>query len=137
MATGYFVSYLTSITNSAANAEQIIIAATTNTIWVETIIITNLGNDDIRINLQFKRTYSSGTIVNTFLAKNFLIPSYQNPKAYGSNIIFNTVDLVQLLGIRKNLQYTSDYWDKLICYTNGPTQYYDCTIDYALLNELP
>ena len=134
---GIFVNYLSNPFTGLKNIPQTIIETGTNSLWVQSLIITNTSADDIRINLEFIR-YVNG-VINTknFLAYNFLIPSYKNPREYKNTTLFNTVDLVDVLGIKKNLEYTSTITESLVCYSNGTQQIFDCDVSYALLNELP
>jgi len=134
---GIFVNYPSNLFSSLSDTPQTIIQTTTNSIWVQAIIVTNLGEEDIRVNLKFVR--DTGSITEIFLAKNFLVPNYKVPREYKDKTLFNTVDLVDTLGIKKNLQYFSipNLTESLVIYSNGYNQKFDCSIEYTLLNELP
>lgn len=133
-----FVDYLSNPFSNLSNTPQIIITTSTNSLWVQSLIITNIGEEDIRVNLKFVRTITdpSGS-VEMFLAKNFLVPSYKTISTQKESILFNTVDLVKVLGIPMNLQYTSNIIESLAIYSNGYTQLFDCSVIYSRLNELP
>lgn len=131
-----FVEYKSDPFSGLSNAKQTLVEVDEHNIEVTRITITNLGEEDIRINLKFVRTsLLSGT--ETFLTYNFLVPNYNSPREYKGKVIFNTVELVKLLGIGKTLEYNDDYTDSLVCYSNGYTQKFDCTVDYCVLNDLP
>lgn len=51
---------------------------------------------------------------------------------------YTTVDIIDITGVL-NLQYSIEPYvsDKLVCFTNGYTQKFDCEVVYAQLNELP
>jgi len=135
---GIFVNYLSNpFTRLSDNNSQIIIQTTTNTLWIQSLIITNTSEDDIRINLKFIRHVNNVLSTEMFLSYKFLIPSYKNSKQYNNRVLFNTVDLVDILGIKKNLEYSSTITESLVCYSNGVQQIFDCDVSYALLNELP
>jgi len=134
---GAFINYLSNPFTGLKNIPQVVIKTTTNSLWIQSLMITNTSQDDIRINLQFTRTVNGVITLQSFLAYNFLIPSYKNPREYKNTTLFNTLDLVDVLGIKKNLEYTSTLNESLIIYSNGLTQIFDCDVSYALLNELP
>jgi hypothetical protein len=135
---GIFVNYLSNpFSNLDDNPTTAIVETSLvqpHTIWVQAIIITNLGNADIGINLKFVRSTPATEI---FLVKNFSVPAFNNPKEFKDKTLFNTVDLVDVLGIKKNLQYGIGATEKLICYSNGYTQKFDCCVEYSVLNDLP
>jgi hypothetical protein len=51
---------------------------------------------------------------------------------------YSTIDVIDITGIL-NLQFsiTPYLTDKLVCFSNGYTQVFDCEVNYAQLNELP
>lgn len=133
-----FVDYLSNPFNHLSNTPQIIVMTSTNSLWVQSLIVTNIGEEDIRVNLKFVRNVTDPLEnVEIFLAKNFLIPSYKSISSQTEPMLFNTVDLVKVLGIPMNLQYTSNITESLAIYSNGYTQIFDCCVIYSRLNELP
>lgn len=134
---GIFTAYKSNPFSNLANVPQTIITATTSS-WIQAIIITNLGEEEIGINLKFKSISGTGT-TEIFLVKNFGIPSFRNPIAYKDKTLFNTVDLVDILGIPKNLQFavSPPLTESLICYSNGYSQQFDCCVEYTQLNSTP
>jgi len=136
-----FVDYLSNPFSNLSNTPQTIITTSTNSLWVQSLIITNTGEEDIRINFKFVRTTTHlsdpPSIIEIFLAKNFLVPSYKTISSQKELVLYNTVDLVKVLGIPMNLQYTPEITESLIMYSNGYTQIFDCSVIYSRLNELP
>lgn len=133
-----FVDYLSNPFSNLSNSPQTIIETSTNSLWVQSIIITNIGEEDIRVNLKFVRNITDpASSVEMFLAKNFLVPSYKTISAQKEVSLYNTVDLVKVLGIPMNLQYTPNIAEGLAIYSNGYTQKFDCSVIYSRLNELP
>ncbi len=133
-----FVDYLSNPFSNLSNTPQAIIMTSANSLWVQSLIITNIGEEDIRINLKFVRNITDPLgSVEMFLAKNFLVPSYKTISAQKEISLYNTVDLVKVLGIPMNLQYTYNTTESLVIYTNGYTQIFDCAVIYSRLNELP
>lgn len=137
---GIFVDYLNNPYQNLNNTPRTLIntSAYSHPVWVQSLIIANTGAQDIRINVQFVRTQISPDVTTTiFLVKDFLVPTARQPKEYKSTTIFNTVDLVETLGLRKNLQYTANITEKLVCFSNGYSEIFDCCIEFNVLNELP
>jgi hypothetical protein len=133
-----FVDYLSNPFSNLSNTPQIIIMTSTNSLWIQSLIVTNTGEEDIRINLKFMRNIIDPLgNVGIFLAKNFLIPSYKTISSQKEPVLYNTVDLVKVLSIPMNLQYTSNITESLTIYSNGYTQIFDCSVIYSRLNELP
>lgn len=115
------------------NAPQIILETTSNTIRVDSINIVNTTDSDIRINI--KRQTNIDTPIEGFLVYNFLIPSFRTVDA--AKKYYNTIELVKELGLNITLLYSSSLDQKLICYSNGSNQYFDCAVDYTIFNEIP
>jgi hypothetical protein len=129
-----FVDYL-------SNPFSNLITTGTNSLWVQSLIVTNTGEENIRVNLKFIRTTTHlsdpPSIIEIFLAKNFLVPSYKTISSQEPPVLYNTVDLVKVLGIPMNLQHTPEITESLAIYSNGYTQIFDCSVIYSRLNELP
>lgn len=97
-----------------------------NTVVIDNIIIFNLTSDSIRINLQKIRTSTSNSTMN--YTKYLEVKKYQ------------TVDLLKALnleGIKLYYQKTPESKDKLICFSDTPTQMFDCEVNYNILKETP
>lgn len=93
---------------------------------IENIIVFNLKVDSIRINLQKIRISSSNITMN--------YTKYLEVKGY------QTVDLIQILnlnGLKLYYQTNPDISDKLICFSDTPTQTFDCEVNYNILKETP
>lgn len=129
-----FVTPLNNTFSNLNNTPQIILETTSNYIRVDAINIVNTSDNDIRINI--KNQVNTTTPTEIFITYNFIIPSYRNID-YSKNY-FNTIDLVEKLGLNLILQYNSSLNEKLLCYSNGsPTQTFDCKVIYTVFNELP
>ena len=115
-----------------SNTPTTIIQTSTNVIQVVGIDICNTGKQNIRINLQF---ISSDDSNPTYKFKNFQIKSFNNLKEKESS----SVDLITKSQTEYTLQYTTSpsLTNKLVCFSNGYTQLFDCTVYYYTLNELP
>lgn len=95
-----------------------------NIVVIENIIIFNLTNQSIRINLQKLRVSTSSITMN--------YTKYLEVKGY------QTVDLLKKLeldGIKLYYQINPEISDKLICFSDSPTQSFDCEVNYNILNE--
>jgi hypothetical protein len=94
---------------------------------VNSIIVCNTGAQAIRFNLQKVRTQNPNPSVTIFYTKEFEVKAYQ------------TVDIVTALGLQIFLEYkvAPAITDALICFSNSPTQKFDCEITYTRLNETP
>ena len=128
-----FVDYPSNSFGNLNNSPQIILETTSNTLFINSIIITNTTDSDIRINI--KNQINTGSPIEQFLIYNFPIPSYRTVDF--SKNYFNTMDLIQKLGLQLFLQYSSTLNEKLLCYSNGREQYFDCKVTYTLFNEIP
>lgn len=120
-----FVDYLSSPFANLANDKQMILSATSNTLVVNSIMVCNLGSQNIRFNL--KKLRSNGIPVEIFYLNELEIKAYQ------------TIDIIKELGFDIFLQYqqTPEINDSLICFSNGINQKFDCEICYTKLNEAP
>jgi hypothetical protein len=109
-----------------------IIETSTNVIQVVGIDICNKGKQNIRINLQY---ISSDDSNPTYKFKNFQVKSFNNLEKGESN----SVDLITKAQTEYTLQYTTSppLTNSLVCFSNGYTQKFDCTVYYYTLNELP
>jgi len=97
-----------------------------NTVVIDSIIIFNLKSETIRINLQKIRTSSLDTTMN--------YTKYLEVKGY------QTVDLLKKLeleGLKLYYQTSPEIKDKLICFSDTPTQIFDCEVNYNILKETP
>lgn len=97
-----------------------------NTVVIDSIIIFNLKSETIRINLQKIRTSSLDITMN--------YTKYLEVKGY------QTVDLLKKLeleGLKLYYQTSPEIKDKLICFSDTPTQIFDCEVNYNILKETP
>ena len=97
-----------------------------NIVVIENILIFNLKSETIRINLQKFRISTSSITMN--------YTKYLEVKGY------QTVDLLkkmELDGIKLYYQVNPEIRDKLICFSDSPTQSFDCEVNYNILKETP
>lgn len=114
--------------NNLADTPATIIEALVCPLRITNIIICNKKPTDMRINLQINT--SMPAIDPTNIVLDVLIKGYNT---MGSQE-YNTIDLVkQVIGSDLKLPNIND---SLICFSNGPTQVFDCTVIYYTLNEL-
>lgn len=125
---GVFVDYLYNrFVNIAplVDAPQTILTADTNVLIVNSIIVCNYGEQDIRFNLK-----KVGSTIDNFLTYNLEIKSYKTDQSDSRKL--NTIDVIALVG----MQIFLEIGDSLICYSNGYTQKFDCEVSYTKLNGL-
>ena len=101
-----------------------------NALIVNSIIVCNYGEQDIRFNL--KRVGSTMLLdtFDNFLTYNLEIKSYKTDQSDSRKL--NTIDVITLVG----MQIFLEIGDSLICYSNGYTQKFDCEVNYTKLNGL-
>lgn len=132
-----FVKYSCASFPNLANVPQVILQSTVHTLHVDSIIICNLSNNDIRINLIKKIIGSDSSLTQTFITKNILVESSTTAKIEARS----TVNLVSLFGLTMFLPvFTASgitYTTGLSCYSNGITQNFDCAVDYTIFVETP
>jgi hypothetical protein len=96
-----------------------------HTIIVNGISVTNTTNQTIRFNLKKNRQQTSP--ISIFRVNEFEIKPYQ------------TIDVVVFLELQLVLKYsaTPSITENLVCYSNSPSQKFDCEITFTVLNETP
>jgi hypothetical protein len=120
-----FVDYDNVIFPNLSNAKTTLIAAGSNVLWVNSIVVCNRSKQPIRFNLQ--QVKSSAETSEVFLINEFEIAPLKS------------VDVLGELGLTLNLKFSviPGVSDSLVCFSNGSTQVFDCTVIYSKLNELP
>lgn len=120
-----FVDYPNNIFSNLSKEPTTLLEATTNTLWVNSIIVCNRGSQTIRFNLKLVKNQDIPKDV--FLINDLSIEPLKS------------VDVLKTLGLNISLQYTltPSVSDSLLCFSNGSTQIFDCTVNYTKLNELP
>lgn len=131
---GTLATYPSSPFPNLSSTPQTIFSNSTDTGLLEGINITNTSDQDILINLKCRKIIL-GVTTEIFLAYNFTIPSWRDPREYKDRTLFNTVELVKELGIKKNLDYTGGVTNVLIIYSNGYSQKFDCSVEYVQLTQ--
>lgn len=130
---GVFVDYLRNrFVNIAplVDTPQTILTADTNVLIVNSIIVCNYGEQDIRFNLKRVGSTMLRDTFDNFLTYNLEIKSYKTDQ--GDSRKLNTIDVIALVG----MQIFLEIGDSLICYSNGYTQKFDCEVSYTKLNGL-
>ena len=120
-----FVDYLSNPFANLSNIATEIIAATSNVIQVNSLIVCNRGAQDIRFNLQKVRVAAIPTQI--FYVNEFIIKGY------------NSIDVLKELGLNIFLEYSviPSVSDSLVCFSGGYSQKFDCEVTYTRLNETP
>ena len=112
-----FISYETLLFSKLADEKTAILSAE-KTCYLNGVNISNATNANIRINLQIIRLLVT-PVVESYLVKNLLIQPNQS------------LNLMSL----GNLKVFLENGDNLLCFSNGYTELFDCTICYSILNE--
>ncbi len=96
-----------------------------HTLIVNGISLLNTTNQSIRFNL--KKNRMQDTPVSIFRVKEFEIKPYQ------------TIDIVEYLKLQLVLKYAVNpsVTEELQCFSNSPSQKFDCEITFTVLNETP
>ena len=123
---GIFVNYFSNIYSNIANIPQTLVIADPNVVLITSLTVCNLGVEPIRFNLQKIRTEFPNPVTISYINE-FEIKTY------------DTVDVIAEFGIQIYLQYfvTPPISDRLVCFSNGYTQKFDCEVTFQVLNELP
>lgn len=127
-----FIDYSNVPFSTLSNQPTTLIATTTNSLWVNSIIVCNKGKQSIRFNLKLLKTQS--TLQESFIINELSIDPFQS---------INALDFLvkdsSFKGGMLNLEYsiTPSVSDSLICFSNGATQIFDCTVNFTRLNDLP
>ncbi len=89
-----------------------------NTNWIQTSNVVTMGTSPI--------TFITNPTANIYYINELEIAPYK------------TVDIIDITG-PLNMEYSITPYasDKLVCFSNGYTQIFDCEVVYAQLNELP
>ena len=140
---GVFITPKTTIATvsgdpNLSNSPNTIIEAIEHSIMVTEISVCNIGDQPIRLNLQFQQLIGGTptTSVPAYRLKNVLI----NPNG--------TINLMNLLvsqtspavageGILLEGDPTTETTSRLILFTNGYSQVCNCTVGYSILVETP
>lgn len=97
-----------------------------HTLIINGICLTNLGNQSIRFNLKKNRVQT--TPVSIFKVKEFEVKAYQ------------TIDVIGYFNMQLILKYSNTspiVTENLVCFSNSPSQLFDCEITFSVLNETP
>lgn len=112
-----FISYETLLFTNLAD-EKTAILSPEKTCRLDGVNVSNATSANIRINLQIIRLLTT-PIVESYLIRNVLIQPNQS---------------LNLLSLGK-LEVFLENGDNLLCFSNGYTELFDCTICYSIFNE--
>jgi hypothetical protein len=138
---GIFVEYKTAIANNAgdvnlANTPVTIIEAVDQSIIVTDIDVCNIGNQPIRLNLQYQQTAGESGLPAVFRLKNILVDPNGSINL-GQLLVNQSFPSISGNGIFLEGDPTTSTVSSLIFFTNGYSQICNCTIGYVLLLETP
>ena len=121
----HFLDYPSNIFAGINSTEQNILTADSNVLWLNSLTVCNTVGSTLRFNLKKRRIQENS--IEIFLVNELEIKPFQ------------TVDIVQELGLKISLQYQQipAISDNLICFSKGLKQIFDCEVCYSKLNELP
>lgn len=132
---GIIVNYKNENFSNLNNAPQTLLTSSTKTLIVNNITFTNTSTTEIRLSLQCIKNLSS-VLTTSYEFYKVLVPTYKEPYDYKYNKKFiNTINLREILNGPKTLSYGTLLTYSLVCFSEGPKQLFDVTIDYQELNE--
>jgi len=128
-----FIDYPNKVFSNLSKDSTTLIETNSNSLWINSIIVCNKGNQTIRFNLKLVKTQD--TPVESFLINELAIAPFKSINA----LEFLEKDSTSFKGGVLHLEYstTPSISDSLVCFSNGSTQIFDCTVNFTRLNELP
>ena len=107
-----------------------------NTVYINSLTICNTSLNNIRFNLQIVITGSDMSSTTSFILQNLDIPA----KTSLNENIKSTVNLISEFGLEIFLPVTVTngvtYKSKLVGFSNGEQQTFDCVINYTSYMEI-
>lgn len=114
-----------------SNTPTDILVAETNSIQINSIIVTSTSIPNIQVNLQRSMTNGESTaIANIVSNRTVTSSSVRQPRTEPSGL--ELLQFPYFLGLNP-----AGTIDKLICFSNGPSQTFNLQISYTILNETP
>lgn len=113
-----FVNYESLLFANLADQKTALLSAE-KPIFLNAVNICNVSSINIRINLQIVRLLASPVI------ENFLV----------HNVLLQPNESINLISLGSLEVFLAD-GDNLLCFSNGYTELFDCTVCYTTLNEL-
>jgi len=113
-----FVNYESLLFANLADQKTALLSAE-KPIFLNAVNICNVSSVNIRINLQLVRLLASPVI------ENFLV----------HNVLVQPNESINLISLGRLEVFLKD-GDNLLCFSNGYTELFDCTVCYTTLNEL-
>lgn len=128
-----FIDYPNKVFSNLSKDSTTLIETNSNSLWINSIIVCNKGNQTIRFNLKLVKTQD--TPAESFLINELPIAPFKSINA----LEFLEKDSTSFKGGVLHLEYsaTPSISDSLVCFSNGATQIFDCTVNFTRLNELP
>lgn len=130
---GIFVTPMSNLFVGLTNTPTVILTATTNVLWLSSIVVCNRGIQSIRLNLQHITP-----LATTSLAYQVPVNSYKTASNVTGDL--NTIDLAAICQLR---DVSLNVGEQLVIFSDGysqgvgSTQVYDVTVYYNLSEELP
>lgn len=136
-----FVEYETAIGNDGgninlANTPVTLIEAVEHSIMVTDIDVCNIGNQPIRLNLQYQQTVDGDGLPAVFRLKNVLVDPNGSINL-GQLLVNQSFPSISGNGILLKGDPTTSTVSSLIFFTNGYSQICNCTIGYVVFLETP
>lgn len=124
---GHFVDYLANPFADLSETPTTVLVTDAHPIQVLGFIVCNRGSEAINFTLKYLKDQTSPV-------ETVLIPEFEiKPRT--------TVDVAAYFGLNITLEYKAapdpSIVSSLICFTNGYTQKFDCTVSYEVLKDLP
>lgn len=124
---GIFVDYPNNPFPSLAQIPTTILETTVSPIQVNSLIVCNRGSQTIRFNLKLIKTQAAPASV--FLINNFEIQPY-------STIDIMKENSLDAIFLEYSTMPDPEISDSLVCFSNGYTQIFDCTVFFTRINNV-
>ena len=131
-----FVKLANHIIPNLKNVPSVLLESVINTVYINSLTICNTSLNNIRFNLQIVITGSDMSSTTSFILQNLDIPA----KTSLNENIKSTVNLISEFGLEIFLPVTVTngvtYKSKLVGFSNGEQQTFDCVINYTSYMEI-
>lgn len=131
-----FVKLANHIIPNLKNVPSVLLESDINTVYINSLTICNTSLNNIRFNLQIVITGSDMSSTTSFILQNLDIPA----KTSLNENIKSTVNLISEFGLEIFLPVTVTngvtYKSKLVGFSNGEQQTFDCVINYTSYMEI-
>jgi hypothetical protein len=131
-----FVKLANHIIPNLKNVPSVLLESDINTVYINSLTICNTSLNNIKFNLQIVITGSDMSSTTSFILQNLDIPA----KTSLNENIKSTVNLISEFGLEIFLPVTVTngvtYKSKLVGFSNGEQQTFDCVINYTSYMEI-